>query len=202
MRRVGESDDRGPRSRLLYRTALGARARRARSQPWCSASLSRSRRLPSTSAGVPSISRRTSKLANTRRRATSRSAALTVALNPLVPNWTRAASRASISTSTVVRGMGIRVTHQLGRMPPASPEERCPGASARSWDPEPSGDPERGPTLSPVPPGCAGGDDHLRDVWRVPVAKVNDARAKRLRLDQLQVDPFVQGREVGRAASE
>jgi len=36
----------------------------------------------------------------------------------------------------------------------------------------------------------------LSDVWHAPVAKVNDARAKRLRLDQLQVGPFVQRREV------
>jgi hypothetical protein len=56
--------------------------------------------------------------------------------------------------------------------------------------------------------GCASGDDHLQDirrlqdVWHAPVAKVNDARAKRLRLDQLKVDAFVQGREVGRAAAE
>jgi len=45
-------------------------------------------------------------------------------------------------------------------------------------------------------------DDHLEAVRRAPVAKVNDVRAKRLRLDQLQVDPFVQGGEVGRAAAE
>ena len=35
-----------------------------------------------------------------------------------------------------------------------------------------------------------------------PVANVNDARAKRLRLDQLQVDPLIQGREVRRAAAQ
>src|SRR5580700_3631884 len=59
--------------------------------------------------------------------------------------------------------------------------------------------PERARLLSPVPPS---GDNDLQAVWHAPVAKVNDARAKRLRLDQLPVDPFVQGREVGRAAAE
>ena len=56
--------------------------------------------------------------------------------------------------------------------------------------------------LSPVPPRSASGEDHLQAVLHAPVANVNDAGAKRLRLDQLQVDPFVEGREVGRAAAE
>src|SRR4029077_2166921 len=60
--------------------------------------------------------------------------------------------------------------------------------------------PERPDSCRRSRQGARVGDDHLQDVRHAPVAKVNDARAKRLRLDQLQVDPFVQGREVGRAA--
>jgi len=41
----------------------------------------------------------------------------------------------------------------------------------------------------------------LQDLWYAPVAQVNETGAKRLRVDQLQVDPFVQGREVRRAAT-
>ena len=42
----------------------------------------------------------------------------------------------------------------------------------------------------------------LQAVLRTPVANVDHAGAKRLCLDQLQVDPVVQGREVGRAAAQ
>ena len=42
----------------------------------------------------------------------------------------------------------------------------------------------------------------LKAVRHAPVAKVNDARAKCACLDQLKVDSFLQGREVGRAAAE
>src|SRR5665648_622465 len=42
----------------------------------------------------------------------------------------------------------------------------------------------------------------LQAVLHAPVANVNDARAKRLCLDQLQVDLLVQGREVRRAPAQ
>ena len=43
---------------------------------------------------------------------------------------------------------------------------------------------------------------HLESPYHAPVADVNDARAERPGLDQLQVDPLVQGREVGRAPAQ
>jgi hypothetical protein len=96
-------------SRAQVQTPVSNRAgrssRRARPQPWRPAC--RSLRLASTSTGVPSTSRTTSKPASARRRPTSRNAALTVALMPFVPSSRRAASSARRSTSTVVRDIGI-----------------------------------------------------------------------------------------------
>ena len=59
-----------------------------------------------------------------------------------------------------------------------------------------------GACLPAVPPWSRSGDDRLQVVRHRPVAKVDHASAKRLRVDQLKVDRFVEGREVGRAAAE
>lgn len=61
--------------------------------------------------------------------------------------------------------------------------------------------PER-PTLVAGPAMVRKWDDHLEAVRHAPVAKVNDARAKYACLDQLKIDPFLQGREVGHATAE
>jgi len=56
--------------------------------------------------------------------------------------------------------------------------------------------------LSPIPPRSAREDEPLQAVLHAPLANVDDARDKRLRLDQLQVDPLFQGREVMRAPAQ
>ena len=120
-----------------------------------------------TSCGVPSTSRTTSNPLRTRRRAASRSAALTVSLSPSVPSSRRAASRARSSTSTVVRVMRITIGHQH-----------------QQFEAPLAGRPKKAPRAAPIKPSrrssagqgkAAGLARVLTDAWRCAAGTIDSA---------------------------